>query len=103
MQPMVFFIIPNNVNRLVASGHSHDSLIPTIPPSTRKVEKRYESGGIKPKLCSYRPGSGNSNIVHLFGFVASNGGADAADINVGADAADNDTTMQATFFTYKLI
>ena len=68
-----------------------------------KLEKRYESVGIKPKLCSYRPGRGDSTLVHLFGFVASNGGADAADINVGADAADNDTTMQATFFTYKPI
>ena len=38
--------------------------------------------------------------MHLFGFVASNGGADAADINGGADAADNDTTMQATFLTF---
>jgi hypothetical protein len=52
---------------------------------------------------SYRPGRGNSTLVHLFGFVASNGGADAADINGGADAADNDTTMQATFLYTNLI
>jgi len=68
-----------------------------------KLEKRYESGKIKPKLCSYRPGGGNSTLVHLFGFVASNGGADAADINGGDDAADNDTTMQATFLYTNLI
>ena len=35
-----------------------------------KLEKRYESEGIKPKRCSYRPGRGNSTLVHLFGFVA---------------------------------
>ena len=61
--------------------------------SKRKLEKRYESG-IKPKLCSYRPGKGNSTLVHIFGFMASNG---------GDDAADNDTTMQATFLYANLI
>ena len=35
---------------------------------TRKLEKLYESKGIKPKLCSYRPVGGESTLAHLFGF-----------------------------------
>ena len=34
----------------------------------RKLEKLYESMGIKPKLCSYRPVGGESTLAHLFGF-----------------------------------
>ena len=33
-----------------------------------KLEKLYESKGIKPKLCSYRPVGGKSTLAHLFAF-----------------------------------
>ena len=33
-----------------------------------KREKLYESKGIKPKLCSYRPVGGKSTLAHLFVF-----------------------------------
>ena len=72
-------------------------------PSKWNLEEKYEPGELTRNSAHVDPAGGNSTRVHLFGFVASNGGADAADINVGADAADNDTTMRATFFTYKLI
>ena len=38
-----------------------------------KLEKLYESKGIKPKLCSYRPVGGKSTLAHLFGFFIKNG------------------------------
>ena len=42
----------------------HDPLI--FFDETRKLEKLYESRGIKPKLCSYRPVGGESTLAHLF-------------------------------------
>ena len=38
-----------------------------------KLEKLYESGGTKPKLCSYRPVGGKSTLVHLFDFLTGHG------------------------------
>ena len=50
---------PNHSYRITGGGIDR-------PKELRKLEKLYESKGIKLKLCSYRPVGGKSTLAHLF-------------------------------------